>query len=66
MPGWLHPGNKCPNGNPDSSGKAPSSPLKGGACDNAECDCAAFLYQSLAGVSGEEPYDKSENMPKNQ
>lgn len=26
-PGWWHLENECPNGNPDPSGKAPSSPI---------------------------------------
>jgi len=61
-PGWYHNENKCPNGNPDVSGKAPSSPLKG-TCETADCDCVEFFNQAILGLIDQDGSWLSENMP---
>jgi hypothetical protein len=61
-PGWWHEENVCPNGNPDPSGVAPSSPLSG-TCNDAGCDCVEFFHQAVLGLIGQEPGWTSSNMP---
>lgn len=62
-PGWHHPENTCPNGNPDPSGTAPSSPLATGSCTAANCDCVEFFNQAVLGLIGQAPGWRSDNMP---
>jgi hypothetical protein len=64
-PGWHHPENTCPNGNPDRSGRPPKSPLKG-TCTGAGCDCIEFVNQAVLGFIGQEPGWRSDNMPTTQ
>jgi hypothetical protein len=61
-PGWWHEENECPNGNPDKSGSAPESPLKGG-CNDPSCDCVEFFQQAVMYFVGTRPGWESPNFP---
>lgn len=65
VPGWHHPENDCPNGNPDITKVAPPSPLEG-TCNSPDCDCVEFFNQAVLGLIGQEPAWRSENMPETQ